>query len=325
MTPFKGERMAYWWVNHKQTRDREVRGDYLWSPKANANGARNQSYDNMARAQPGDVVFSYARGSVGAVGVVRAGATTTPKPAEFGSTGSNWSDVGWFLPVSFLDAKTGVRPKEQLGLIAPLLPTKYSPIQAATGNGNQSVYLAEIPEALGRLLLAMLDMADQATLLVDDADGDALSTQALDDIERLRQAPDLVETERTQLVQARVGQGIFRSQVLLRNPECRVTHVADKRLLRASHIKAWRDCDNRERLDGANGLMLAPHVDALFDLALMSFQDDGVMLIRRDLSMEVLRLWAIAPTHDPQPFEYDQCRYLDTHRARLAPNGAIRY
>lgn len=229
MMSFKGGRVAYWWVNHKQTRDQEVRGDYLWSPKANANGARNQSYDNMARAKPGDVVFSYARGSVGAVGVVRAGATTAPKPVEFGSTGSNWSDVGWFLQVSFLDARTAIRPKEHLALIGPLLPTKYSPIQAATGNGNQSVYLAEIPEALGRLLLAMLDMTDQATLLMDDVDGEALSTQALDDIESLRRAPELAETERTQLVQARVGQGIFRSQVLLRNPECRVTRVADKR------------------------------------------------------------------------------------------------
>lgn len=317
--------MAYWWVNHKQTRDQEVRGDYLWSPKANANGARNQSYDNMVRAQPGDVVFSYARGVVGAVGVVRAAAMTAPKPAEFGTTGSNWAEVGWFLQVSFMEAKTDVRPKVHLGLIAPLLPTRYSPIQAATGNGNQSIYLAEIPEALGRLLLAMAGMDGRAGLTIEDADGEAPGVQVVDDIEQLQRAPGLVETERAQLVQARVGQGLFRSQVLLRNPECRVTHVADKRLLRASHIKAWRDCDNRERLDGANGLMLAPHVDALFDLALMSFEDNGAMLIRRDLSMEVLRLWAIPPSRDPRPFEQDQCRYLDTHRARLAPHGALRY
>ncbi len=39
--------MAFWRVNHKQTRDHEVRGGYLWSPMRNANGSRNQTYENM--------------------------------------------------------------------------------------------------------------------------------------------------------------------------------------------------------------------------------------------------------------------------------------
>lgn len=316
--------MAYWWVNHKQTRDQEVRGDYLWSPKANSNGARNTSYDNMTRARPGDVVFSYARGEISAVGVVRADAMTWPKPAEFGTAGSNWSDEGWYLPVMFLDTKTPLTPKEHLALIAPMLPDRYAPIQKHSGNGNQGMYLAEIPGILGKTLLALLGM-DEHALADQGAFEDSLSTQMLDDIETVNRTPELTVTERTQLVQARVGQGIFRTQVLLRAPECRVTHVTDKRLLRASHIKPWKDCDNRERLDGANGLMLAPHVDAMFDLGLMSFEDDGAMLVRKDLSLEVLKLWAIPGTNDPDPFPVDQRRYLEVHRSRLAPFGAIRY
>lgn len=35
--------MGFWWVDHKQTRDHEVRGGYLWSPMRNANGSRKQS------------------------------------------------------------------------------------------------------------------------------------------------------------------------------------------------------------------------------------------------------------------------------------------
>ena len=50
--------MAFWWVNHKQTRNHEVRGGYLWSPMRNANGAINQTYENMTRTRVGDVVFS---------------------------------------------------------------------------------------------------------------------------------------------------------------------------------------------------------------------------------------------------------------------------
>ena len=71
--------MAYWWVNHKQTRDYEVQGEYLWSPKFNQNGARNQSYDNMVIARQGDIVFSYADGQIAHVGVVLADASTSPK------------------------------------------------------------------------------------------------------------------------------------------------------------------------------------------------------------------------------------------------------
>lgn len=79
--------MAFWWVNHKQTRDHEVRGGYLWSPYRNANGAFNQTYENMKRMQVGDIVFSFAHGRVAAVGRVAVAATASPKPIEFGNVG----------------------------------------------------------------------------------------------------------------------------------------------------------------------------------------------------------------------------------------------
>lgn len=40
--------MNYWWVNHKQTYKDEVGRGYLWSPTANKDGTRNQTYLNMA-------------------------------------------------------------------------------------------------------------------------------------------------------------------------------------------------------------------------------------------------------------------------------------
>lgn len=314
--------MAYWWVNHKQTRDQEIGGDYLWSPKANANGARNQTYDNMARARQGDVVFSYAGGVLGAVGVVRAGASTAPKPIEFGRTGSYWANEGWFLPVEFSKATSSVRPKDHLGLIAPLLPPRHSPVQP-NGNGNQGVYLTGISDALGQLLVALTGMADRLPAM--EAPADILSWQVMDDIAQIKAEAAIPETQRLQLIQARIGQGIFRAQVLLKHPVCRVTQVADKRLLRASHIKPWRQSDNHERLDGANGIMLSPHVDALFDLGLVSFEDTGELLIRGDLSLEVLRLWSIPQHHDGPPFPADQHRYLQLHRSQMESIGCARY
>ena len=46
---------------------------------------------------------------------------------------------------------------------------------------------------------------------------------------------------------------------------CAVTGLDLPLLLRASHIKPWRDSDNRERLDPYNGLLLSPSYDAAFD------------------------------------------------------------
>jgi len=104
-----------------------------------------------------------------------------------------------------------------------------------------------------------------------------------------------------------------------------MTGVSDKRLLRASHIKPWRESSNFERLDGANGIMLSPHVDALFDLGLMSFEDDGQALIRNDVPRDVLERWALPRSNHSAPFEKEQCAYLAEHRKRLGPFGAFTY
>lgn len=47
---------GFWWVNHKQTFKAETEGGYIWSPKENQNGARNQTYVNLTLVQPGDLV-----------------------------------------------------------------------------------------------------------------------------------------------------------------------------------------------------------------------------------------------------------------------------
>jgi hypothetical protein len=44
--------MKWWWVNHSQTREQEVGGGYLWSPKINRDNSRNQTYENMTAVRP---------------------------------------------------------------------------------------------------------------------------------------------------------------------------------------------------------------------------------------------------------------------------------
>jgi hypothetical protein len=94
---------------------------------------------------------------------------------------------------------------------------------------------------------------------------------------------DLANIERTQhnatqreaLTQARIGQGRFREDITRlwgKGEVCALTGIALPELLIASHIKPWRDSTDTERLDPANGLLLATHVDKLFDRYLLSFE-----------------------------------------------------
>lgn len=313
--------MAFWWVNHKKTRDHEVSGGYLWSPFRNKNGAFNQFYENMTRVQPGDVVFSFANGQIGAIGQVTESAYACPKPTEFGKSGDSWAGEGWLVPVYFAAAPKALRPTAHIESIAPLLPSKYSPLKQ-DGKGNE-VYLAGISDALGHLLLALLETELQTTFsnvsVIQDAGN---SAEQLEDIRRIEVSTSLPETQRIQLAKARIGQGLFRTLVMLESPRCRVTGVEDSRLLIASHIKPWRDSTNQERLSRDNGMMLSPHVDALFDKHLLTFEDDGRIHIHRSIPCDVLARWAIEPAKRVEKFRPEQGKFLAHHRTVFAQTTA---
>jgi hypothetical protein len=137
----------FWWVNHKQTARQEIEGQYLWSPKTNSNGARNEFYNNMRRANPGDIVFSYADGKISNIGRVIEFAFTAPKPEEFGETGAYWNKEGWLLPVFWTPLAVPVWPKDMIGRLGPLLPKSYSPIRPfrpLSGNFNKLSTLSRI-------------------------------------------------------------------------------------------------------------------------------------------------------------------------------------
>lgn len=123
----------------------------------------------------------------------------------------------------------------------------------------------------------------------------------------------LSPTDKDALVKARRGQGLFRRKVLAIEPYCRLTGVSDARFLRASHIKPWVDSNDRERLDGNNGLMLAPHVDHLFDQGFISFTKAGELLVA-DGAEAILQTWALPLVSIGGGFSDEQEGYLQYHR-----------
>jgi len=308
--------MAFWWVNHKQTRDHEVRGGYLWSPFRNANGAYNQTYENMRHVQVGDVVFSYAHAQIGAVGRVAAAAVASPKPTEFGAVGDYWADEGWLVEVDFVPVPRPLRPQSHVQAIGPLLPERHSPIQK-NGHGNQGCYLAGISDTLGLLLLELTNASDRLPVpsrISEPAHGPAL----LEDLHQIEGDLSIPETQKLQLAKARIGQGLFRKRVILLDPACRVTGVTDTRVLVASHIKPWKSSSNAERISGYNGILLSPHVDALFDDHLITFERDGQMHVHESLSRAVLDRWGIDPARRVERFRPEQTTFLSHHQSVFA-------
>lgn len=87
-------------------------------------------------------------------------------------------------------------------------------------------------------------------------------------------------TTRQTLIEARVGQGAYRQELMqLWSGRCAVSGIEIPEVLIASHIKAWSRSNNLERLDPYNGLLLAANIDKLFDKGLISFDNQGQLLV----------------------------------------------
>lgn len=304
--------MNYWWVGQNKTYEHEVHGGYLWSPKTSSNGAFNRFYHSMTEVEPGDVIFSFAGTYIKAVGIATGSHQSANKPGEFGSSGASWTDEGWRVPVAFTELIRPIRPADFMDRLRPLLPSRYSPLQSS-GRGNQ-LYLAPVPQSLASELIALLGGQVEAILA-----GSSLTAEASDNdaIAAVLRDSDIPATQRAQLIQARIGQGVFRSRVSEIERCCRVTGIDDARFLIASHIKPWSKSDNIEKLEGNNGLLLAPHVDRLFDRGYMTFGDDGGLRVSAQLPEEILVAWGINSSIASKALTLGQRRYMSYHRSEV--------
>jgi putative restriction endonuclease len=305
--------MAFWWVNHKQTFKVETEEGYIWSPEKDNNGARNESYLNLTRVQPLDVVFSYAEGKISAIGIVEHKFLPYPRPEKFGTIGNQWSETGWLVPIDWKYLDNPIFPKTYLQTISPLLPNKYSPLQS-NGDGNQKFYLTAISDQLGNLLISLINELNSTIVSsLSDIKQEMQEAQAEYFINQI----NISKTFKDQLIKARIGQGTFRIQVERIENGCRWTGLNDKQFLIASHIKPWKNSSNQEKLDGNNGLLLSPHVDKLFDKGYISFSETGRIMLASDRILKVLKYWELDPSKYVGAFTEKQQNYLEYHRSSI--------
>lgn len=252
---------------------------------------QRQYHRALSEMRPGEPVFAY-EDRVGFVGI---GWITDPKMHADTSGGC----------VLYPDPSSRVT---SIDVVWDTSVTRhYKDVSAVTKVGGHGVQLCDVTTKLYPYLLEMLQEARHRHKSDPDAD-EAAACRLIES------SPAYSQKMRVQLGLARIGQGTFRSAVLAREPVCRVTEVAQPAHLVASHIKPWAACVDGEHLDGANGLMLAPHIDHLFDTGLISFTDDGQLIAAQALDPEVMSAWHIGENTNVGKFAPDQARYLAYHR-----------
>jgi hypothetical protein len=125
------------------------------------------------------------------------------------------------------------------------------------------------------------------------------------DIDSILTNTEFGETEKSNLVKSRIGQGTFRQKLVAYWGRCSVTGFKDINLLVASHIKLWRTSNNFERLDTFNGLLLVPNLDKTFDAGLITFESEGHIKLSplltepEKLGITLEMCVPLAPQHEP--------------------------
>jgi len=127
----------------------------------------------------------------------------------------------------------------------------------------------------------------------------------------------LAVTQQEQIMVSRLGQGDFRRNVIRLWGSCSVTGLQNISLLRASHIKPWKDSDNNERLTPYNGLLLIPNYDFLFDRGFISFKKNGSVVVSQRLSPFARKVFDVRDELQLRKVFPESKEYLEFHSSEV--------
>ncbi|MDX3744845.1 HNH endonuclease [Pseudomonas putida] len=207
---------------------------------------------------------------------------------------------------------------DSIKVLSPSLPnteyrnTNMTGYPTVAGSDSKLAIALDIAtEADLHQLLDLLGYKSSVSALQSATPKSSVSTEAfLND-------PNLTDTERDALIKARIGQSSYRDDLLAHWGGCAITDCCVPELLRASHIKPWRAASPAERLDPFNGLLLTPNLDLAFDRGLISFDDQGQILLGEDLDPDSARALNITPCLRLRQIKPQHRGYLAWHREHL--------
>lgn len=134
---------------------------------------------------------------------------------------------------------------------------------------------------------------------------------------KLAEKPD--NAKRTELRNARDGQGLYRKRLLDQCHYCPITGISDDRLLIASHIKPWAASNDKEKVDPYNGYMLSPMIDKLFDKGYITFTANKRMYISDQISNYVWKQIGLRSNtyYQTLPMDEHRIEYLKFHNSSV--------
>lgn len=293
----------HYWVNQGKTYKQEKEGGYLWAPTQNNFGNTLFHWSNMTRLEPNDVILNYFKGSILGYCIVQSKYFIAPKPKEL-NVDVEWENQGFMVDAKYFLFSNPVELKTAYPMIEEYLPPKYSPI-------NNSGTPPKIKANQGYLY----ESNEMVTKEVFKIAGNYYYFESK--LARVSE-PEPIITTKQGIITSRVGQGEYRQRILQRwNFECAVIKSQIKEILIASHIVPWRDATDKERLDVDNGLLLSPTYDALFDRNLISFDNNGNILLSSSIKSSEFKKLGVTGKEKIDNLTEGNKRYLVHHRQKL--------
>ena len=293
--------MAYWWLNQNEDEIDFWDDELIVVPRRDKLGKTAPGFAVAAGMQPGDLGFAFVGGDLEAVfAVIGAG---EEEVVELGADGQR--RPARIVPGRFVDLPVPLTFETLSTLLRGALPIVESPLQ--TGNERSETRVYTIEEGVAQRLIHAVLVGDP---VAGGALGDAMAA-ALGASERDDQVVEALSA-------ARLGAGPFGEEVFaLWGGACAATGTTHRGLVQVVPIKPWVLASDEERLDPQNGLPLTPTWHVAFSSGLIAFEDDGLIMLGRDLDAGDARRAGIDPEFRLALKGDRQAAYLAAHRAAL--------
>jgi putative restriction endonuclease len=298
--------MEFYWVNIGETYQSVVDQRFLWAPMSSVLPTGREvtrvHWHNVSEVKAGDVIFCYYEQRICFLARATADSHQSVRPND--SSFNAWDRRGFQVDVEIIDLDKTVSRDEISAEFIRRFNHRTSPSIFKRNAEVNLIYMAHLPVDAG---LFLLEAVGQFKLAESYFIESGSST-----------GKKIPKTTREALVAARIGQGKFRSDLIDRwDGMCALTGLKTVDILIASHIHAWALCDNMARLDPDNGLLLAPHIDRLFDLGIISFSDKGQLQIKDSLGLGDRHVLGLDRFTRLRKINPGNVTYLEKHRSRF--------
>lgn len=257
--------------------------DILECPTKDTLGNVPHYYSRMVNLKENDFVFHYNHGLIDGISKITH------------STIIN-ENHNFLARIDFTRLKNPLHIRSNWSIIKELLPHEYSPFQINSVENDGFLYPCS--DDLSMYLLSKIFK---------------YNAEVIDENE-------ISHTEVQLEILMRRGQHLYKERLVnLWEGQCAICHINLPELLRASHAKPWKDSNQNERLDPYNGLLLCAHHDALFDKGLISFDQEGQILMSEVLLASSPQVYQVASDMKLDFFEENK-KYLLWHQCYVFKN-----